>query len=387
MNSQRIHILLIEDNPADAQLIRDLLAEAMRNNPNETQFQLTHARRLEEGIEQIQWQIFDIILLDLSLPDSFGLGTFDRVSNAAANLPIVLLTGINDELLALDAVQQGAQDYLVKADVTSSVLLSRAIRYAIERHHLVAELSKKATELELRNAALDAFSHTLAHQIRGPLSQVIGYTEYAESTFNDEMSEDLRQILKRVLQSGLKMNNMLSEILLLASVRNQSDVELFPLEMGRIVGEVRKRLRLQISKYQAELSLPAAWPVALGHAPWVEEVWVNYISNGLKYGGNPPRLKLGGKRTNNMIHFWVQDNGPGIAPEDKNRLFKPHSRLYETRVKGEGLGLSIVLRIIHLLGGEVGVESKVKEGSIFWFTLPAASDEEAAQIKSSQTAK
>jgi signal transduction histidine kinase len=261
------------------------------------------------------------------------------------------------------------------------------MRYAIERHRLVTELSQKASELEVRNAALDAFSHTMAHQIRGPLSQIIGYTEYAESTFSDEMSEDLHHILQRILQSGLKMNNMLSEILLLASVRSLSDVELFPLEMSRIVAEVRKRLRLQIDKYQAELVVPTSWPTALGHASWVEEVWVNYITNGLKYGGNPPKLKLGGKRTNNMIHFWVQDNGQGITPDDKSRLFKPHSRLYEHRVKGEGLGLSIVLRIIHRLGGEVGVESKVNEGSIFWFSLPAASDEEAAELQGTQTSK
>ncbi len=387
MNRQRIHILLIEDSPTDAQLIRDLLAEAMRNGLSQIQFQLTQASSLEEGLEQIRRQIFDIILLDLSLPDSFGLGTFERVSSIATTTPIVLLTGIDDELLALDAVQQGAQDYLVKADVTSSALLSRAMRYAIERHRLVTELSQKASELEFRNAALDAFSHTMAHQIRGPLSQIIGYTEYAESTFSDEMSEDLHHILQRILQSGLKMNNMLSEILLLASVRSLSDVELFPLEMGRIVAEVRKRLRLQIDKYQAELIVPTSWPIALGYASWVEEVWVNYITNGLKYGGNPPKLKLGGKRTNNMIHFWVQDNGQGISPEDKSRLFKPHSRLYEHRVKGEGLGLSIVLRIIHRLGGEVGVESKVNEGSIFWFSLPAASDEEAVELQGAQTSK
>jgi signal transduction histidine kinase len=354
----------------------------MRGSLSQAKFQLTHARRLEEGIEKIQQQIYDIILLDLSLPDSFGLGTFDRIAAVASHIPIVLLTGIDDELLAVDAMQQGAQDYLVKADVTSSALLSRAIRYAIERHRLVAELSQKANELEVRNAALDAFSHTMAHQIRGPLSQVIGYAEYAQTTYADDLDEDLNHILGRILQSSLKMNNMLSEILLLASVRSQSDVDLFPLEMKRIVSEVRKRLRLQIEEYQGELHVPTSWPIAIGHAPWIEEVWVNYITNGLKYGGSPPKLKLGAKQTaDNMIHFWVQDNGPGIAPEDKNRLFKPHSRLHEPRVKGEGLGLSIVLRIVQRLGGNVGVESRVNEGSIFWFTLPAASDEEAAQLR------
>ena len=377
MNDPRIHILLIEDDPMDAQLIRDLLTDAMKNRRNPTHFQLTHARRLEEGIEQIHQKTFDIILLDLSLPGSFGLGTFERIADVATNTPIVLLTGLDDELVALDAMQQGAQDYLIKRDVTSSALLSRAIRYAIERHRLVAELSQKANELEARNAALDAFSHTLAHQIRGPLSQVIGYAEYAESTYREDMEEDVHHIFTRILQSGLKMNNMISEIMLLASVRNLSDVELFPLDMNRIVSEVRKRLRLQINDYQGELQIPNSWPTAIGHAPWLEEVWVNYITNALKYGGTPPKLKLDAKQEGDMIRFWVEDNGPGIPPESKSRLFKPHSRLHEPRVKGEGLGLSIVLRIVHRLGGNVGVDSEPGQGSVFWFMLPAAPPEKA----------
>ena len=376
MSSPRIHILLIEDDPMDAQLIRDLLADAMKNHRHPTYFQLTHTRRLDEGIEQIQRKIFDIILLDLSLPGSFGLGTFTRIAEVASSTPIVLLTGLDDELVALDAMQQGAQDYLVKRDVTSSAFLARAIRYAIERHRLVAELSQKASELEVRNASLDAYSHTLAHQIRGPLSQMIGYAEYAESTYRDEVEADVLQMFTRILQSGLKMNNMISEILLLASVRNLNDVELLPLDMKRIVNEVRKRLRLQIDDYEAELEIPKTWPVAIGYAPWLEEVWVNYITNALKYGGSPPKLSLGAAPEDDMIRFWVEDNGPGIATEDKSRLFKPHSRLHEPRVKGEGLGLSIVLRIIHRLGGYTGVESELGQGSTFWFTLPAASPDE-----------
>jgi signal transduction histidine kinase len=189
------------------------------------------------------------------------------------------------------------------------------------------------------------------------------------------MAEPVQRIFNRILQSGLKMNNMISEILLLASVRSQSEVELFPLDMARVVSEVRKRLRLQLEEYQAELQVPASWPVAIGHAPWLEEVWVNYITNGLKYGGSPPKLKLGARQEGDIVRFWVEDNGAGIQPEDKSRLFKPHSRLHEPRVKGEGLGLSIVLRIVHRLGGNVGVESQVGQGSLFWFTLPAASPE------------
>jgi signal transduction histidine kinase len=376
MSKNQIRILLIEDNVADAQLIRDFLSDAISNGNSTTRFHLTHARRLEDGFAYIDTGIFDVILLDLSLPDSFGLGTFERLLARVPKTPIIVLTGLNDELLAMDAMQQGAQDYLVKQDVTSSALLVRAIRYAIERQRLVSELAQKANELEMRNSALDAFAHTMAHQIRGPLSQVIGYAEFAEATFGDKLQDDVVTILHRILHSGLKMNNMLSELLLLASVRSQSEVELLPLNMARIVAEVRKRLRLQLDSSQAEINLPPNWPIAAGHGPWIEEVWVNYLTNGLKYGGNPPKLKLGAdKPKDGMIRFWVHDNGRGIAPDDQSRLFKPHTRLQDKRVRGEGLGLSIVRRIVSRLGGDVGVTSELGNGSTYWFTLPVASQE------------
>jgi signal transduction histidine kinase len=122
-----------------------------------------------------------------------------------------------------------------------------------------------------------------------------------------------------------------------------------------------------------------AWPVARGYGPWVEEVWANYISNAVKYGGQPPRIELGAtplppanESGEGRVRFWVRDNGPGITPEDQARLFTPFTRLDQVRAAGHGLGLSIVRRIVEKLGGEVSVESQVGQGSTFSFTLPAA---------------
>jgi signal transduction histidine kinase len=129
-----------------------------------------------------------------------------------------------------------------------------------------------------------------------------------------------------------------------------------------------------ISEYQGEIELSSrpAWPMVLGYAPWLQEVWANYLSNGLKYGGWPPRLTLGAApQSNGMIRFWVQDNGPGLTPEAQGLLFTEFTRLEELRAEGHGLGLSIVRRIVEKLGGEVGVESTLGQGSVFYFTLPA----------------
>jgi two-component system, sensor histidine kinase and response regulator len=170
------------------------------------------------------------------------------------------------------------------------------------------------------------------------------------------------------------MDSIIKELLLLAEVR-KTGIELQPLHMGSIVQEARCRLANVIDSTHAEF-LPAViseWPVARGYAPWVEEVWANYLSNAMKYGGQPPRLELGAiALQDGMVRFWVRDNGRGIPPEQCARLFTPFTRLDPDRAAGHGLGLSTVRRIVEKLGGQVAVESVAGEGSVFSFTLPAA---------------
>jgi len=115
--------------------------------------------------------------------------------------------------------------------------------------------------------------------------------------------------------------------------------------------------------------------VVMGYAPWVEEIWVNYISNAIKYGGTPPRIELGANPpVDGIVWFWVQDNGGGLSAEERRRLFTPFTRLNHRDTPGYGLGLSIVKRIVDRLGGRVGLESDGRpgEGSLFYFTLPSA---------------
>jgi two-component system sensor histidine kinase/response regulator len=152
----------------------------------------------------------------------------------------------------------------------------------------------------------------------------------------------------------------------------KAEVEHMPLDMGAIVSEAQIQLSQMIAEYRAEIILPAEWPVALGHVPWIEEVWVNYLSNGIKYGGKPPRLRLGATPGEGMVRFWVRDNGPGLVPAEQSRLFTEFTQLGQVQIRGHGLGLSIVRRIVEKLGGQVGVESTgvPGEGCTFFFTLP-----------------
>ncbi len=376
MAQSSITVLLIEDNPQDVRQMREMLVKAAVKQ-QEPPFELIHAGRLASGLARLVNTQVDVILLDLTLPDGHGLDAIANVRAMASSAAIITLTDFEDELLAVETMQQGTQDNLVKGKLNSSSL-ARAIRMAIERQRLVAELAQKAMELEARNTELDEFAQTVAHQVQGLLSQMIGYTGFIEMNYAHRLDGEAQRAFQQVLQSGHKMNNVISELLLLSSVRKGELVEV-PLNMGRIVAEALKRLRFQITEFDGDIVLPDSWPVAMGYPSWIEEVWVNYISNGLKYGGPTPRVCLGADRpSSGMIRFWVKDTGQGIAEEDQNRLFTPHTRLHQIRARGEGLGLSIVRRILQKLGGQVGVESAVGEGSTFWFTLPEAGDSTAS---------
>jgi two-component system sensor histidine kinase/response regulator len=282
-----------------------------------------------------------------------GIPTHEIVARVAALIGFVIF-GL---LISNAAARQRQADRLLEQRYAESVRLNATLRS--------------------RNEELDAFAHTVAHDLKNPLGLVILWTETLQLDYADLSDEQRMDYLEAISQSGRKMNSIIDELLLLASVRSV-DAKIGPLDMDSIVAEAQRRLVPLIEERQAEIVLPAEseWPVALGYAPWIEEVWVNYLSNAIKYGGGPPRVELGAEiQPDGMARFWVRDNGAGLAPEDQARLFTPFTRLNQVRVKGYGLGLSIVRRIVEKLDGQVGITSQAGHGSIFSFTLPAESSQ------------
>ncbi|GAB4540564.1 MAG: hypothetical protein Kow0063_30500 [Anaerolineae bacterium] len=234
------------------------------------------------------------------------------------------------------------------------------------------QLRQHTAELQARNEELDAFAHTAAHDLRTPLALIISTIRVLNAQHQSSLDEDTQELLGMISRTAFRMNHIINELLLLAEVR-KAKAHISRLDMASVVAGAQERLAQQIQDNQVEIKLPDTWPPALGHALWIEEVWVNYISNAIKYGGQPPRLELGATdQSNRMVRFWVRDNGPGLTPEEQARLFTPFTRLDQVRATGHGLGLSIVKRIVEKLDGEVGVESQPGQGSLFFFTLPRA---------------
>ena len=270
---------------------------------------------------------------------------------------------------------------------TRQVLENRGtvIEQAATQHDELSRLGSEAEakkrfraivkELRAQNEELNAFNHTVAHDLKNPLSILLGFSEVLVQDYGDGQDEVLEQAVRVILENGRRMENIINELLLLAEVRQLDEVQIEPLDTTSIIVETRKRLNNLIADYGASIRVSASWPEAVGHRPWVEEIWVNYLSNAIKYGGNPPEVEIGANELpNGMVRFWVKDNGAGIQAEDQRRLFVPFTKLQQVNTKGHGLGLSIVQRITSKLGGKVGVESKRGSGSLFWFTLPAATN-------------
>lgn len=240
-----------------------------------------------------------------------------------------------------------------------------------ERKKAEEELRRYSNELQRQNEELDAFAHTVAHDLKNPLSSVTTLVQVLQRKYCEISNEELGHYLNMISQYGWKLNDIIDELLLLASVRKAEEIGLQMLDMEKIVAEALKRISYLIEKHRADIILPDAWPEALGYGPWIEEVWANYISNAVKYGGEPPRIELGGTtQQDSMVRFWVKDNGEGLTSEEQGRLFTPFTKIHQMSFKGTGLGLSIVRRIVEKLGGNVDVESIKGKGSIFSFTLP-----------------
>ena len=371
-------ILIVDDTPMNL----DLLFKHLTRSGYKVLVAQSGAMALRQA-EQAQP---DIILLDVMMPEMDGFETCQRLkeNEKTSDIPIIFMTALVDVENKVTAFTIGAVDYVTKPFERKEVLaridthltlkrLQKNLEKEIaERMKVEEQLRQYTQELQAQNEELDAFSHTVAHNLKNSLSASAGIAQLLAKDYSSMHREEMKKYLEIISRGGRKAINIIDELLVLASVR-QEEVKPKPLDMSTIVSEAKQRVSYLVKEKNAEIVLPDSWPTARGHAPWVEEIWVNYISNAVKYGGNPPCIQLGSTLINDHeVKFWIKDNGTGLTDEEQAQLFTPFTQLNKVSVKGHGLGLSIVRRIVTKLGGQVGVDSTGKQGqgSVFSFTLP-----------------
>ena len=377
-----IDILLIEDDLAEARLIQEIL-----QNFDLDRFVLTHVERLQTGLNRLKQKQFDLILLDLTLPDSRGLSSVEMLVNNFASLPIVVLTNTNDDRLAIEAVRQGAQDYLVKRKINIEVLV-RSIQYAIERQkasvllretneNLVNQIQQKTSEL-MKAKEINHFQSELvsmfSHDFRNPLTTVLSCTELLHNK-KDLLSEERKIYLFQMLRNASKnMMQLVDEMLLVGQTESDTfQCNLTGLNLELFCLELAEELQLNAEKRQIELVFEAqgkieqsAWDESL-----LRHILGNLLANAIKYSADGSKVLFELIPQENEIIFRVQDWGIGIPPEDLAKLFEPFHRASNVgRIPGTGLGMAIAKSCIEAHQGRVTVDSEVDRGTTIIVTLP-----------------
>lgn len=376
-----VEILLIEDNLAEARLLHEFLRAAKNK-----QFALIHVKRLREALEYLQEHCFDVILLDLTLPDSQGLASLAPLNKIAPSLPIVVLTNTNDEDLAIEAVRQGAQDYLVKRQVNTQVLV-RSLLYAIERKQ-AAEALRSANEalktqfqhrtVELAkaqeaNQATSEFVSMMSHDFRNPLTTILlstGLLEYNGHRLTTETKLTHFQLIRSAIAN---MNNLLEEVLLIGKADvGKLECNLTAVALEPFCRQLVSEFQLSISdRHQLVFNSVGEFPKQLWDESLLRHILTNLLSNAIKYSPAGGLVKFDATSQETAVIFQIQDSGIGIPQEYQQQLFHPFSRAENTdTIPGTGLGLAIVKRCVEAYKGQITVNSEVGVGTTFTVILP-----------------
>ncbi len=354
MNEKYIKVLLIEDNPGDARLISEMLAEARGVN-----FDLECTNRLSPGLKRIGAGGIDVILSDLSLPDSQGLDTFAEVNAQAPSLPIIVLSGLDDEELAVKAVQEGAQDYLVKGQVDSSLLV-RSIRYAIERKVTQEQLIQSE-----KLAGIGTLASGIAHEINNPLAGIVGF---AEILMNEKNQEKTRKYAKIILKEAERTANIIRW--LSSYSRQAKDSNINDVVLSQVIEEALEALKHTRKSYDIEIVKEyQKTPTIKGNRSELQQIFVNLMNNAVDAMPNGGRLRLSTAMKDGFVEARVSDNGMGIPKEKITRIFDPFFTMKEVG-EGTGLGLYVTSMIVKKHHGTIDVNSEVGKGTTFTLGFP-----------------
>ncbi len=387
-------VLLVEDNPGDAFLIQEQFKTA-----KSYVYHLTHVEYLAKAISSLAQDAYDVILLDLSLPDSRGFETLKTIKEHSWAIPIVILSGINDEELAIQAVRQGAQDYLVKGQVTGKILV-HALRYAIERKHIEEQLKTKTSQLEALNQELEAFSYMVSHDLRNPLTVVKGMSNLLKQKWDTKEGDDQEKVyIEYICQAGNRMEQIIHDLLILSQVKQQ-DLTVAPVNVSDLAQKIIERLQQQQPSRSVNIIIQPQ-VIAIADQNLLNHAIENLLHNAWKYtaaeqdscielgviNSNPVEVNESLSKLNleeiddlnqrNRIRsayrklvYFIRDNGIGFDHTTAKQLFTPFHRLDNAKkFPGTGIGLAIVQSIIHRHNGRVWAKAVENMGATFYFTL------------------
>jgi len=386
-------VLLVEADATDAQKVWLALSEARGAiEVRQGLFNMTWVDRLAPALELLAKEKFDALLLDLQLPNSDGFETLQQVRAAAADVPVIVLTGMDDDGQALAAIQGGAQDYAAK-DRLDGRLLGRTIRHAIERQRAEAQLRRHAREVEaararieqqaaeLRaraeqldriNRELDDFAYIASHDLKEPLRGIAAYCEILLEDYHDKIDAAGQRRLNKLGDLCRRLETLVGDLLTYCRVGGIRPAQT-GIDLSAVVHEAIETLQPVIERRRASVRVADRLPTVTGDATLIGMVLSNLITNALKFNDNAqPSVEIGCTPTEPPT-IYVRDDGIGIDAKYHEEIFTIFRRLHGRKeYEGSGAGLTIVRKIIESHGGRIWLESELGNGTTFYFTLAPA---------------
>ena len=369
--TEDISVLLVEDNDGDAYLVKQALQER-----SQIHFSVTRAVSLRRGIDLAKSSSLDVVLLDLSLPDSEGLETLELFRATCPEVAVVIFTQFDDEEMALMAFRLGAQEYVPKDQLTGA-MLSRVIRYAMERRRMDLELHRLREAADTANRAKSDFLANMSHDIRTPMTAILGFAEILLGEDDVETAPAERVDAYRTIHlNGQYLLELLNDLLDLSKIEvGKFDVrraEVWPsCLLGDVVSLMSVRAKAKGLPLEAEFEGPVPERI-LSDPIRLRQILVNLIGNAIKFTESGKirvvaRL-VDGCSSVPQLEFDVIDTGMGIMAEQLNVVFEPFTQADPSatrRHSGTGLGLAISKRLANMLGGDITVTSTPEQGSTF----------------------
>lgn len=374
-NPHSISVLLLEDNPEDrTSVIRHLKKNRRIEVCSKYVFEVVAVDSMKAARDVTTDRKFDIVLLDLSLPDAEGLDGIVEITRLFPHIPLVVLTGRDDDDLAGAAVQAGAQDYLVKG--VHDEILDRIILRSIERYELLRQLQEARASALAASEMKSRFLANISHEIRTPLTSVIGFTE---SLLRNKLTPEEAEIaLTRALSNGRHLLRLLDDVLSFSRIEaGKLGLDLIAYSPYRLCDEVVSDLKLQSLEKSLALHFSPRFPLPkmLPLDPTrFKQILFNLVGNALKFtsvGG--VRVTLSCDMAAEQLTVDVRDTGIGMSEETQASLFQIFTQAESSitrRFGGTGLGLAISKQLIEMFGGSITVSSLLGEGSTFSVSIP-----------------
>ncbi|MEZ4416936.1 MAG: ATP-binding protein [Gemmatimonadota bacterium] len=363
--SRQCNVLLVEDNPGDAKLV-ELMLDDLSNSS--CRYRLTHARTLSEGVRAAEENPFHVVLLDLSLPDGMGVDNLTPIQAQVGDTPVILVTGRGSEKLAVQALKQGAADYLSKSDLSAEVL-HRTISNALER----TTYKRKLAELETFKANLIA---TTSHELRTPLAIIREYVALVRDGVPGPINDTQKDCLESALRNCDRLAALINDTLDLQRLDSGTTaIRRERTDLWSLVDSCTRDFALQAERKRQTLvvDLPADLPMVLADPQQIIQIMVNLLGNAGKFTPEGGRIRVTAESGLDAVSVSVEDTGVGIRPDDQNHIFEPFAQVDRRDApgaQGTGLGLAIAARIAELHEGALSVSSALGQGATFTLTLP-----------------